>query len=271
MSQIDAVIFDWAGTMVDFGSRAPMGAFVEVFKRFDVEISTDDARGPMGLPKLDHIRALGKLPTVQEQWRRAHGGGFDDAAAHKIYEVFVPLNASVVADYADLVPGAADVVAELRRQGVKIGSTTGYTREIMAPLLPKAKAQGYEPDNLVCAGDLAAGRPTPLMMYKCFVDLGVWRPAHVVKVDDTTPGIAEGLAAGTWTVGVSLSGNEVGLAPGELAALPAAEKDRRNARARAILLEAGAHSVIDTVADLPGVLTRIESELAAGGMPSTLR
>ncbi len=270
MSEVQAVIFDWAGTMVDFGSRAPMGAFVEVFKSFGVEISTDEARGPMGLPKLEHIRALGQLETVRTQWRVSQGGDFDDAAAHRVYEVFVPMNADVVADYADLVPGAADLVVALRERGITIGSTTGYTREIMERLLPRAAEQGYAPDNLVCAGDLAAGRPTPLMMYKCFVDLGVWEPQRVVKVDDTTPGIAEGLAAGTWTVGVSLSGNEVGLAPHELARIDDKVRGELNDRARGVLQDAGAHAVIDTVADLLPLLERIDAEIAAGAPPHRL-
>ena len=270
MKQLEAVVFDWAGTMVDFGSRAPMGAFVEVFRRFGVEISVEEARRPMGLPKLDHIKALGAQPRVAEAWRDANGTPFDDAAAQAVYEVFVPLNAEVVADYADLVPGAADLVATLRAEGLRIGSTTGYTRAIMEPLLPKAAAQGYAPDNLVCAGDLAAGRPTPLMMYKCFVDLGVWRPAHVVKVDDTAPGIAEGLAAGCWSVGVSLSGNAIGLSLEELAGQDPAETARRNAAARTQLLEAGAHAVVDSVADLLPLLRRIDEALQGGAPPHRL-
>jgi phosphonoacetaldehyde hydrolase len=257
--------------MVDFGSRAPMGAFVEVFGRFGVEITTEEARRPMGLPKLDHIRALGAEPRIAEAWRRARGAPFDEAAARAVYEVFVPLNAEVVASYAALVPGAAELAAELRRQGLKIGSTTGYTREIMAPLLPLAAEQGYVPDNLVCAGDLAAGRPTPLMMYRCFADLGVWQPDRVVKVDDTEPGLAEGLAAGCWSVGVSLSGNAVGLSPEELAALAPGEAERLNAAARARLLAAGAHAVVDTVADLLPTLQEIDRQTAAGAAPGRLQ
>ena len=138
------------------------------------------------------------------------------ADVDRIYEVFVPLNTRVVTDYADLIPGTVETVADARRRGLKIGSTTGYTREIMEPLLPVARAQGYAPDNLVCAGDLAAGRPTPLMMYRCFADLGVWPAQAVVKVDDTVPGIAEGLAAGCWTVGVAMSGNALGLSLDEV-------------------------------------------------------
>lgn len=94
---------------------------------------------------------------------------------------------------------------------MKIKATTGYTRSIMNHVLPLAKEQGYEPDNLVCAGDLPFGRPTPLNMQQCFLDLCVW-PAHLtVKIDDTGVGIMEGVAAGTWTIGFALSGNEAAL------------------------------------------------------------
>lgn len=63
-TQLAAVIFDWAGTIVDFGSRAPMGAFVRAFRHFDAEISIAEARGPMGLPKRDHIREALAQPRI---------------------------------------------------------------------------------------------------------------------------------------------------------------------------------------------------------------
>ena len=268
MSNVKAVVFDWAGTTIDFGSRAPMGAFVAVFKKFGVELTVEEARRPMGLPKWEHIRALGDIPRVAAAWQQAHGAPFGDADADRIHAVFEPLNARVVGDYAELIPGTLETVAELRGRGIKIGSTTGYTRTIMQALLPLAAEQRYEPDNLVCAGDLPAGRPTPLMMYKCFVDLGVWPASAVVKVDDTAPGIQEGTAAGCWTVGVALSGNAVGLARDELAALPADEVERLRDRATADLRAAGAHDVIDTVADLLPVIDQIDARLAAGDLPS---
>lgn len=105
------------------------------------------------------------------------------------------------------------------------------------------------------------------MMYRCFADLGVFPPATGVKVDDTTPGIAEGLAADTWTVGVVVSGNEVGLSAEEWRALPAAEQRRRAETAAATLRAAGAHYLVDTVADLPPVLDAIVCRLAAGERP----
>ncbi|RZI93420.1 MAG: phosphonoacetaldehyde hydrolase, partial [Rubrivivax sp.] len=145
--------------------------------------------------------------------------------------------------------------------------TTGYNRPIMEIVSPIAAAGGYVPDNLVCAGDLVSGRPSPLMMYRCFADLGVWWPATVVKVDDTEVGIQEGLHAGTWTVGVSISGNALGLTLAEWNALSAAEQEAERSVASAKLTGAGAHYVIDTVADLLPVLDDIGAKLARGIKP----
>lgn len=266
-TQLRAVIFDWAGTTVDFGSRAPMGAFVEIFARFGVAISIPEARGPMGLPKRDHIAALMADEGVAARWRKAHGAAPTEADIDAVYEQFIPLNASVVADYAELIPGLLPVVATLRGAGLKIGSTTGYTRDIMARLTPVAAKAGYQPDNLVCAGDLVAGRPTPLMMYRSFADLGVYPPWRVVKVDDTEPGIAEAVAAGAWAIGVTLSGNGCGLTEAELAALSPAEREAIRARVGQGLVGAGAHATIDTVADLLPALAALDARIKAGEWP----
>jgi phosphonoacetaldehyde hydrolase len=267
LSQLRAVIFDWAGTTVDFGSRAPMGALVEVFARFGVAISIAEARAPMGLPKRDHIAALLADPGVAARWAQARGAPASEADIDELYRAFIPLNASVVADFADLVPGLPPVVARLRAAGLKIGSTTGYTREIMARLTPAAARAGYQPDNLVCAGDLVAGRPTPLMMYRCFADLGVYPPWRVVKVDDTAPGIAEAVAAGAWAVGVTLSGNGCGLTQRELAARRSDEREEIRERVGRELVAAGAHATVDTVADLLPALAALCARIRAGERP----
>lgn len=266
-TSLTAVVFDWAGTILDFGSRAPMGAFVRLFEQFGVTLSIEEARGPMGMAKWDHIRALGNLPSVERQWQALHGRPVTDADVDRLYEVFTPMNAAVIPDFADLIPGALDTVAALRARGLKIGSTTGYNRPIMEVVTRLATAAGYTPDNLVCAGDLAAGRPTPLMMYRCFADLGVWPPHTVVKVDDTGVGLAEGLNAGTWAVGVAVSGNAVGLSRAEWEALPAAAQQALREKATAQLKAEGAHYVIDSVAGLLPVLADIEARLARGERP----
>jgi len=267
-TQLEAVIFDWAGTVVDFGSFAPTQIFVDAFKSaFDFELSLAEARGPMGLGKWQHIEALGNDPAVGARWQAQFGRAMGECDVRHIYETFIPLQVERVGQHSTLIPGALQVVQGLRERSLKIGSTTGYTREIMAKVLPRAAAAGYQPDNLVCAGDLLEGRPGPLMMYRTMADLGAYPPWSIVKVDDTTPGIEEGLAAGTWTVGIAASGNEVGLALEEWLALSDADRRARANRAGEVLRRAGAHYLIDTVAELLPVIEAIEHRMAAGERP----
>lgn len=257
-----AVIFDWAGTMVDFGSFAPMGAFVEVFGEFGMDISVEQAREPMGMAKRDHIKAILEMPEVAQKYLSVYGQKPDEEAIDRIYNVFVPLNEKVVGKYANLVPGAAEMIAELRARGMKIGSTTGYTRSIMEHVLPIAAKQGYSPDNLVCSDEVTIGRPAPNAMRKCFSDLEIEDPAQVIKVDDTEPGIGEGISAGCVTVGVSLSGNFAGKTPEEISQMDEQEIDVIRQKATSALKDAGADHVIDTVAKLPALIKQLERKVS---------
>ncbi len=266
--RIQAVILDWAGTVVDFGSRAPMDAFVKAFAHFGVEIAIADARGPMGTPKREHIRAVGHSPYVAAMWQAEHGRPFDDDDVDKLFAVFEPLNVATVVEHAAPIPGAVAAIARLRARGVRIGSTTGYTRPIMDRLLPAAAAAGYAPELVVCAGELPAGRPSPLMMWHAMAHMGVWPARTVVKVDDTPVGVAEGRAAGTWAVGVAFTGNIAGLSEAELAALSDAERQALRARAVEQMRAAGADVVIDSVADLEGAVAVFDAKLAAGERPA---
>lgn len=258
MGRFRAAVFDWAGTTVDFGSFAPADAFIKAFAEFGVQATVAQAREPMGAPKRDHIRSMTAMPEIAAQWEKLHGGRPSEADVGALYETFVPLNEQVAADHADLVPGCRDAIAALRAMGLKIGSTTGYTRSIMARVLPVAAAQGYTPDNLVCSDDLAEGRPGPLGMYKCMLDLVVHPAAAVIKVDDTEPGILEGVSAGCLTVGVALSGNAVGRTERELAEMDKGELEKLRQHATSVLKAAGADHVIDTVADLPALVRQLE-------------
>lgn len=254
MSEIKAVVFDWAGTMIDFGSFAPVMAFVEGFRAVGIDVSMEEARAPMGLPKRDHVAAMFQIPRIRQAWKDQHGMDPGAGEIDRVYQAFLPLGEAMVVRYAELIPGALETVAWLRSRGIRIGSTTGYTRSIMEKVAPVAAGQGYMPDNMVCADDLSEGRPGPLGMYQCFIDLAVYPPETVIKVDDTAPGIAEGVAAGCTTVGVTLSGNDAGLSPASLQELSQEETEELRRRIGDKLLGAGAAHVIDTVADLPNLI-----------------
>ena len=204
---------------------------------------------------------------MQEAWRAKYGRAPGESDIDAVYEVFVPKNTAVAAQFSTVISGVAETVAALRAAGLKIGSTTGYTRSIMAAITPVAASGGFAPDSRVCTGDTAEGRPTPLMIYKTLLDLEVWPAWNAVKIDDTEVGIAEGLNAGTWTVGIAVTGNVFGFSEAETKALAPDDFGRRRAAATDTLHAAGAHYVIDGVADLLPVMHAIEGRLARGERP----
>lgn len=264
---IQAVLFDWAGTVVDFGSRAPAATFVRVFGDQGVTITETEAREPMGMAKRAHIETLLQMPAIAERWRQAHGRLPGDADVDRLYQAFLPLQLECLADFADVLPGVADAVAACRERGMKIGSSTGYVREMMDLLMPLAERQGYRPDVMVCASDLREGRPAPWLNLENARRLGVYPLESIVVVDDTRVGIEAARNAGMWAVGVVQTGNEVGLSRAALEALPAAQREKLCANAAARLAQAGAHYTIDSVAELMPVLDEIEARLSAGEKP----
>lgn len=266
---IKAVVFDWAGTLIDPGSCAPAGVFQEVFAREGVAISMAEAREPMGMAKRDHIAAIASMPTVAERWVAAHAGaGCDDADIDRMYDAFMPLQCKAIEAHSDLVPGALEALAELRERGIKLGSSTGYNRVLADLCVEQAKQRGLTVDASFCADDVPAARPAPWMIYANMQALGVYPPAVVVKVDDTVIGLDAAHHAGCWAVGVVRSGNELGLDEAQIAELDSADLADRLETGRRRMLDAGAHYAIDSVADLPAVLDQINARLTTGQWPT---
>jgi phosphonoacetaldehyde hydrolase len=267
MRRLRAVVLDWAGTTQDFGSLAPVGAFMEVFARFGVRITTAQARGPMGIYKLDHIRAIAAMPDVAARWQVAHGAACTEDDVRAMYVELVPIQETVLPRFCALIPGTIEAIAEVRARGYKVGSTTGYPRSVGEIAARAAIDQGYEPDVMVCADEVPAGRPEPWMLLRAMEKMRVFPPSAIVKVGDTAADIEEGLNAGAWTVGVTNTGNYVGLNRQEMAALPASEKPRLVRHAVDTLKAAGAHYLIGSIGELPPVLDEIEISLALGERP----
>jgi phosphonoacetaldehyde hydrolase len=264
---VQAVLLDWAGTTMDFGCVAPAVVFVEVFERQRVPISMAEAREPMGAHKRVHIEKITRLDAVRRRWQETHGRPPADADVDAMFEAFVPLQLECLSTYSELIPGALETVAALRRRGIRIGSTTGYTTEMTAINLRDAERQGYKPDSTVSASEMPAGRPYPFMCLQNAINLQVDCVAACVKVDDTIPGVEEGLNAGMWSVGLAVSGNEVGLSLADWQALPADEQKLKRERAYRRMLQSGAHYVVDTIADLLPCIEDIEARLRRGERP----
>ncbi|WP_416772539.1 phosphonoacetaldehyde hydrolase [Pseudomonas sp. RHF3.3-3] len=266
-TRLQAAILDWAGTVVDFGSFAPTQIFVEAFAEFDVQVSIDEARGPMGMGKWDHIRTLCNQPQIAERYRKVFGRTPRDVDVTQIYQRFMPLQIEKIAEHSALIPGALETIAELRRQGLKIGSCSGYPAQVMAKVVELAASKGYVADHVVATDEVPNGRPWPAQALANVIALGIDDVAACVKVDDTVPGILEGRRAGMWTVALVCSGNALGLDYEAYQALDSASLAAERQRIHGLFEGSRPHYLIDTINELPQVIAQINQRLANGEMP----
>lgn len=259
--KIQAVILDWAGTTVDFGSLAPVRTLQRVFAQAGVTLTDSEIRQAMGLPKKEHIREIMSGQGVRDKWTRAHGNLPGEADIERLYDDFVPVQLSCLLEYSALIPGIVETMERFRSRDLRIGTTTGYTREMLDLLVEASRKAGYIPDSNLAPGDVGAGRPHPFMIYENAVRLQVYPLAAIAKIGDTPADIEEGLNAGAWSIGVAATGNMVGLSREEFEALSGPQREERLAVARAELKNAGAHYVVDTLADVDLVLDDIDARL----------
>ncbi len=262
------MILDWAGTTVDQGSLAPVRVLRRVFESRGVLISEEEARRDMGIPKRDHLQSIVSSPAVSQRWLARMGNAPSVSDVDAMYADFVRLQLECLARDSPVIDGIAETIARLRKRGIKIGSTTGYTDEMMDILTPAADANGYRTDCVVTPDDVGGGRPHPWMIFLNAIRLQIDHLSSIVKIGDTISDIEEGLNAGVWSIGAARTGNLVGLSASDFAALPSEEQQRRLERARTALLDSGAHEVIDSVADLEPTIDQIEAWLREGRSPT---
>ena len=251
MKKIKAVIFDWAGTTVDFGCMAPVQAFVEVFKQYGIEPTMEEVRKPMGMLKIDHIRTMLKMDRVRDLWIDKYGKEPTEEDAQALYGIFEEKLLSILPDYSDPKPGVVEMVNRLRRHGYKIGSTTGYNDKMMEIVVPAAREKGYEPDVWFSPDSTGQkGRPWPYMIFRNMEALEIKKVNRVLKVGDTISDIKEGRNAGVWSAAIVVGSSEMGLSLQEYEALSQEEKDRLCRETADRFVEAGADKVFYTIQDL---------------------
>lgn len=254
---IAAVIFDWAGTTIDYGCFSPLSPFINAFKKHGLIVTMSEARGPMGKLKIDHVRELLSLPTVASQFKQLHNREATEADVLAIYNDFEQQVFAGLAEFVVPLPNVISTVEQLRSLGLKIGSTTGYTREMMEIVLPLAKEQGYPPDFCVTASEVKRGRPYPYMIYKNMLELDIADIKTVIKVGDTLSDIREGVNAGCISVGVIEGSSELGLSLAEFTALDETTRAQKMKSVRFRMYAAGADYVIDNIVELPGLIRAI--------------
>jgi phosphonoacetaldehyde hydrolase len=265
--KIQAVVLDWAGTLADFGSRAPVAALESLFASAGVPITDAEARQSMGIAKRDHIQAILVIPRVHAAWVAQHGMTPGEYQLEHLYEKFIPEQIRALEEHSRLIPGVLDAMTRLRSRGIRIGTNTGYNREMLDVLLQRAAAQGFVPDSAVCPDDVPAGRPFPWMCYLSAIRLRAYPLWACVKIGDTPADIEEGRNAGMWTIGVTRSGNEIGVSEEEWAGFDAAEQTGRLNLAAQRLIAAGAHYTAPSAAECDSVLDDIEARLTRGEKP----
>ena len=261
MKKIECVIMDWAGTAIDYGCFAPVSAFLESFRAIGIEVTAEEARRPMGLTKIDHVRALFDMPRIGKCFEDLYHRSYNEEDVQGRYEDFQCLLFSTLKEYTTPIPHVIETLDQLRAQGIKIGSTTGYTREMMDVVVPAAAAKGYHTDNCVTSDGLPGGRPYPYMIYKNMCDLAVPSRMSVLKYGDTISDIKEGVNAGVWTVGAIIGSNEMGLTEEEFLQLSEEERRQKMAEVRHRMYAAGADYVVDDITELPALIEAINKRM----------
>jgi phosphonoacetaldehyde hydrolase len=266
-SRIPAVFLDWAGTVVDHGSIAPVRALESIFQSCGITVPRPLVRRYMGLAKKDHIRKMLEDAELRAQWSSMHGAEPSEGDVETLYARFQPQMMEALAGYSQVISGVVDAVAEMRARGMKIAGTTGYTRPMLDRLEALAAGQGYRTDRSLAPEDAGGGRPFPWMCYRLGIDLHIY-PLHAcVKIGDTSSDMAEGRNAGMWTIGVTRTGNSVGLSEDEWSQLSRAEQQIQLDAARQELRLAGADYTAESVANVLPLLDEISQRISRGERP----
>ncbi len=259
MKKIEAVIFDWAGTTVDFGSFAPVQAFIEAFKKFGITPTVAEVREPMGILKWKHIEAMMNMERIASEWKRINGRDFVKEDIDAVYEASETSIMEILHNFANPKPYVLDAIADLRAKGIKVGSTTGYTDEMMSIVAPKAKENGYDPDFWCSANSVNdIGRPYPYMVFKNFEVLGLMNVGSVIKVGDTIADIKEGKNAGLISVGIIEGSSIMGLSEEEYNGLSDDKKAIEGAFVEQAYKEAGADYIIKNMSELIPLINKLE-------------
>ena len=262
MKKIECIIMDWAGTSVDYGCFAPVAAFMESFSEIGMPVTVNDIRSHMGLTKIEEIRALFNVPEVRESFRSKYGKDPDENDVAQRYESFQKTLFASLEKYSEPIPGVVETIGNLRKAGIKVGSTTGYTGKMMETVIPAAAKKGYVIDNCVTSDNLPSGRPAPYMIYRNMCDLAVKSRFSVIKYGDTIADIREGVNAGVWTIGVIIGSNELALTQEEAGSMPLPELKTRMTTVRNRMYAAGADYVVDSITELPGLIDSINQRMS---------
>ncbi|CAM4341653.1 phosphonoacetaldehyde hydrolase [Paenibacillus endophyticus] len=266
--QIEGIIFDWAGTTVDYGCFAPVQVFIGIFEEIGIPVTMEEVRAPMGQLKRDHIQSLLQMPRIGAAFQTIFGRSYTEADIDELHDRFEPRLLAILSQFGKPNPHVIETVEQLRHQGLKIGATTGYTSTMLSIVANAAKDYGYEPDHWVTPDQVMdKGRPYPYMIYENMKQLGLRHHAQVIKVGDTTSDMQEANSAGVWAIGIVKGSSMLGLTEVEVQQLSAEEERQMIAAVSKQYMEAGAHAVIEDLSQLPAMIDHINNRLLNKELP----
>lgn len=191
---IELVCLDMAGTtvrddgVVEKAFTVAAGEVGLTGARFDAAMTI--VRDTMGQAKIEVFRRI----LGEEEAAQAANTAFERAYAELL------AGGAVTA-----LPGASDVLDEVRAAGRKLCLTTGFapsTREALIEHL----GWGARVDLALSPADAGRGRPWPDMIQLAARSLGVTDPAAVAVAGDTPSDVEAGVAAGASVVAGVLTG-----------------------------------------------------------------
>ena len=267
---LKAVILDLSGTIVDIHVLSPAIGFVKVFEKYGINVTMEEAREPMGLKKEIHLKQMLEMPRILDQWMTNKKYTPDHKDIDLLYKDLEDIQKKLLPKYCTLTPGTANSLGILRHNhDMKFGVTSGFNRELVDIILYEAAKQGVKIHSSVASDEVEHSRPFADMTAKNQQLLGIDHPGHLVKVDDTIPGIQEGLNNESWTVGVFAYSNSTGIDSLEQwAMMYDDEKRSRLMNARDMLEQANPHFIVPDITYLPWVVGQINGRLKHGLLPT---
>lgn len=252
---VNTIILDWAGTTVDFGCMAPVHAFKKAFSNKNIELTNQEIRKPMGMLKIDHIKQLLSLDQVKREWLALYGRPSDENDVLSIYQDFETYLFADLAENSHLKPETKQAMRKIKQLGYNIGSTTGYTKEMMEVVFETARVEGYHPDYVVTPDDVdSLGRPYPFMIFENMRFFQNRSMAEVIKVGDTISDIQEGKNAGVLSIAVTEGSSVMGLSLEEYKQYSKEEMEQLNQQAAEIFYQHGADLCIKNLLELAELL-----------------
>lgn len=247
---IDTLLFGLNGATIDCGCQAAVVPVVEAFRLRGVVVEATAARAAPGVTSREQVRLLSLQPRVRSQWIEHNGAAPSRADLDQLHGELEALLLAGVGRHAIPIPGFLPVLAELRAQGMRTGATTSFPAEVVEVLRPAMAARGWRPDTLVSGSEVPAGPPAPYLHQFAAMRLGSTNVARCVVAAGIPVELEAARNAGMWAIGLALTGPDVGLTAAELGSLHRDERARLAAAGKERLEAAGAHVVVDTVADL---------------------